>query len=159
MRGRIDISQGLWPAWWTLGIAGQWPSNGEIDIMEYYNNKLLFNIACGTATPYKAEWYSKTIHIDSLGGKKWSSQFHIWRMDWDENSITLYLDDLLMNKVELSKLVNKDGSNINPFNQPHYILLNLAIGSMNGGDPANTRFPNRFEVDYVRVYQEAMNIK
>lgn len=48
MRGRIDISAGLWPAWWTLGVAGQWPSNGEIDIMEYYKNKLLANIACGT---------------------------------------------------------------------------------------------------------------
>jgi beta-glucanase (GH16 family) len=154
MRGRIDISSGLWPAWWTLGIAGQWPSNGEIDIMEYYNNKLLFNIACGTATPYKAEWYSNTISIDSLGGKKWSSQFHIWRMDWDEIAIALYLDDMLMNKVELNKLINKDGSDINPFKQPHYMLLNLAIGGMNGGDPANTNFPNRFEIDYVRVYQK-----
>jgi len=153
MRGRIDISAGLWPAWWTLGVAGQWPSNGEIDMMEYYNNKLLFNIACGTATPFKAEWYSKTIPTDSLGGKKWAAKFHIWRMDWDENSIALYLDDLLMNKVELSKLVNKDSSNINPFKQPHYMLLNLAIGGMNGGDPRNTTFPNRFEVDYVRVYQ------
>jgi len=75
-------------------------------------------------------------------------------MDWDENAIELYLDDLLMNKVELSKLVNKDGSNINPFKQPHYMLLDLAMGGMNGGDPSNTKFPNRFEVDYVRVYQK-----
>jgi beta-glucanase (GH16 family) len=49
--------------------------------------------------------------------------------------------------------VNEDGSNINPFNQHHYMLLNLAIGGTQGGDPANTKFPNRFEVDYVRVYQ------
>ena len=154
MRGRIDISKGLWPAWWTLGVTGRWPSNGEIDIMEYYSNKLLFNIACGTATPYKPEWYSNTIPVDSLGGKKWADQFHIWRMDWDENSIALYMDDLLMNKVELSRLVNKDGSKVNPFKQPHYMLLNLAIGGKNGGDPGNTQFPNRFEVDYVRVYQK-----
>ncbi len=40
----------------------------------------------------------------------------------------------------------------NPFRQPHYILLNLALGS-NGGDPENTAFPLRYEVDYVRVYQ------
>ncbi|MBD0374024.1 MAG: glycoside hydrolase family 16 protein, partial [Flavisolibacter sp.] len=153
MRGRIDIGPGLWPAWWTLGVAGQWPANGEIDIMEYYRNKLLANIAC-IGPDKKAEWYSKTIPVDSLGGEAWAATFHIWRMDWDENSIALYMDDLLMNKVELSKLVNKDGSNINPFKQPHYLLLNLAMGGTNGGDTGNTKFPNRFEVDYVRVYQK-----
>lgn len=153
MRGRIDIGPGLWPAWWTLGVAGQWPANGEIDIMEYYRNKLLANIAC-IGPDKKAEWYSKTIPVDSLGGEAWAATFHIWRMDWDENSIALYMDDLLMNKVELSKLVNKDGSNINPFKQPHYMLLNLAMGGTNGGDTGNTKFPNRFEVDYVRVYQK-----
>jgi beta-glucanase (GH16 family) len=154
MRGKIDISAGLWPAWWTLGINGRWPSNGEIDIMEYYRSKLLANVACGTATQYKAEWHSNTFSIDSLGGKKWAEAFHTWRMDWDEHSIALYMDDQLLNKVELEKLVNKDGKNVNPFKQPHYMLLNLAIGGQNGGDPTNTKFPNRFEVDYVRVYQK-----
>lgn len=154
MRGRIDISPGLWPAWWTLGVNGRWPANGEIDIMEYYRGKVLANIACGTGTPFKAEWYSKTVPADSLGGKEWAAKFHVWRMDWDENAIALYMDDTLLNKVELSKLVNKDGSNINPFKQPHYMLLNLAIGGDNGGNPANTIFPNRYEVDYVRVYQK-----
>lgn len=154
LRARINTSEGLWPAWWTLGIKGQWPSNGEIDIMEFYQHKLLANIACATAVPFKPEWFTKTKSIDSFGDKKWSSKFHTWRMDWDENSIALYVDDMEMNKVELSKLVNKDGTNSNPFNQPHYMLLNLAIGGDNGGDPSQTKFPNRFEIDYVRVYQK-----
>ena len=153
MRGKIDISSGLWPAWWTLGVSGGWPANGEIDIMEYYRKKLLFNVAC-LGSDRKAEWYSNTYSTDSLGGKTWASSFHIWRMDWDENAISLFLDDQLMNKVELSKVVNKDGSGRNPFKQPHYMLLNLAIGGMNGGDPSNTNFPRKFEVDYVRVYQK-----
>ena len=63
-------------------------------------------------------------------------------------------DDVLVNNVALSELLNQDGSNINPFKQPHYMLVNLAIGGTQGGDPANTKFPNRFEVDYVRVYQK-----
>jgi hypothetical protein len=50
----------------------------------------------------------------------------------------------------LRDTVNPDG--FNPFLQPHYILLNLALGA-NGGDPAKTRFPMKYEVDYVRVYQ------
>jgi beta-glucanase (GH16 family) len=153
MRGKIDISSGLWPAWWTLGVSGSWPANGEIDIMEYYRKKLLANIAC-IGSNRRAEWYSKTFDIDSLGGKAWASKFHVWRMDWDENAIALFVDDVLLNKVELNKLVNKNGSNINPFRQPHYMLLNLAMGGMNGGEFGDTKFPNRFEVDYVRVYQK-----
>jgi beta-glucanase (GH16 family) len=157
MRGKIDISAGLWPAWWTLGKKGNWPANGEIDIMEYYRKMLLANVACMGADR-KAEWYDARFSIDSLGGSKWSSQFHTWRMDWDEEGISLYLDDKLLNSVPLSKCLNKDGTGISPFKQPHYMLLNLAMGGMNGGDLADTRFPNRFEVDYVRVYQKSAGV-
>ena len=153
MRAKIDISSGLWPAWWTLGRTQPWPSNGEIDIMEYYRGKLLANIAC-MGLERKPEWFSNTFSIDSIGGLDWAKDFHIWRMDWDETQISLYLDDQLLNKVALEKLMNKDGSSFEPFKQPHYLLLNLAIGGQNGGDPSTTQFPKRFEVDYVRVYQK-----
>ncbi|GAB3026287.1 glycoside hydrolase family 16 protein [Spirosoma pulveris] len=153
MRGRIDARAGLWPAFWTLGVAGEWPSNGEIDIMEYYKEKLLANVAWGTDKRWTAEWRSKTKTVASFSDPDWSKKFHVWRMDWTEESIKLYVDDLLLNTVSLTETVNKDGSGINPFHQPHYILLNLAIGGDNGGDPASTPFPTRYEVDYVRVYQ------
>lgn len=153
MRARIDIRNGLWPAWWTLGVDKGWPGNGEIDIMEYYRGKLLANIAC-LGRDQRAEWFSNRFNIDSLGGAKWASGFHVWRMDWDAASIALYCDDVLLNKVALSDLDNKDGSGFNPFRQPHYMLLNLALGGDNGGDVSNTPFPNRFEIDYVRVYQK-----
>lgn len=154
MRGKIGIGGGLWPAWWTLGVAGQWPRNGEIDIMEYYSGKLLANIATGTATPYKAEWYSNTFSMDSLGGQAWASQFHEWRMDWDTAAISLYVDDQLLNRTSLDKLVNKDGSGSNPFHQPHYMLLNLAMGGMNGGVIDDKILPSQLLIDYVRVYQK-----
>ena len=54
----------------------------------------------------------------------------------------------------MKDLSNRDAEKLNPFKQPHYILLNLAIGGDNGGDPSLTKFPKRFEVDYVRVYQK-----
>lgn len=154
MRGKIDISSGLWPAWWTLGVAGQWPSNGEIDIMEYYRKMLLANIAIGTNQRFKAQWYSNTKNIDEMGGTVWASKFHTWRMDWDEEAIALYVDDTLLNRVEMSKLNNRDNAGLNPFKQPHYMLLNLAMGGQNGGEIGDTAFPNRFEIDYVRVYQK-----
>lgn len=154
MRARIDTAAGLWPAFWTLGVAGQWPSNGEIDIMEYYRGKLLANIACGTNTAYKAKWYSTSTAIGDFKDKHWSKKFHIWRMDWDSTAISLLVDDRLLNRVPLKDLVNQDGTGINPFKQPHYMLVNLALGGDNGGDPNSTTFPRRYEIDYIRVYQQ-----
>ena len=153
MRGRIDISSGLWPAFWTLGENGKWPANGEIDIMEYYRGKLLANIA-SLGADNKPKWFSQTKSTAELGGQQWASKFHVWRMDWDSEAISLYVDDVLLNRTSLSQLENEDGSCVNPFRQRHYILLNLAMGGLNGGDLNHTRFPNRMEVDYVRVYQK-----
>jgi beta-glucanase (GH16 family) len=150
MRGKIDVSKGMWPAWWMLGINKPWPSNGEIDIMEYYRDSLLANIASGTAIPYKAYWYSRKKPVDAA----WAAQFHLWRMDWDSTAIALYVDDALMLKVPVNDLMNKDGSGFNPFKQPQYMLFDFAIGGMNGGDPSQTTFPKTFQVDYVRVYQK-----
>jgi len=149
MRAKIDVSKGMWPAWWMLGISKPWPANGEIDIMEYYRGKLLANIAC-LDTDHTTKWFSNIAPVDTL----WASNFHTWKMDWDSASIALYVDDSLMNKTPLDSLLNKDGSGFNPFRQPEYMLLNLAIGGTNGGDPSETAFPRKFEVDYIRVYQK-----
>lgn len=153
MSAKIDISAGLWPAFWTLGLNGRWPANGEIDIMEYYRGKLLANIA-SMGKNGKAKWFSNTKSTDSLGGKKWAAQFHTWRMDWDEEAISLFVDDVLLNKTLLSQLENENGTPFHPFKQKHYILFDLALGGMNGGDLKDTSFPNRMEVEYVRVYQK-----
>ena len=152
MRGRIDTRTGMWPAWWTLGVSGEWPSNGEIDIMEFYRGNVLANVACGTSTRYQAKWDSVSKPVSSFNDPMWSSKFHIWRMDWDDTKIDLYLDDALMNTTNLADMLNPNG--MSPFRQAEYMILNLAIGGQNGGDPANTTFPARFEVDYVRVFQK-----
>lgn len=153
MRGRIDTRAGLWPAFWSLGVAGEWPSNGEVDIMEYYRGMLLANVAWGTAERFKANWSTVKKPVADFDDPEWATKFHVWRMDWDEKQIVLYLDDVALNTVDLTKTVNEDAEKKNPLHQPHFLLLNLAIGGDNGGDPANTPFPSRFEVDYVRVYQ------
>jgi beta-glucanase (GH16 family) len=153
MRGRIDTRAGLWPAFWTLGTSGDWPHNGEIDIMEFYRGILLANVAWGGAKRFEAIWADTRKPIDSFKDPDWSKAFHVWRMDWDERAIVLSVDGQQLNEVPLSRTVNQDGTAVNPFHQPQYLLLNLAIGGTQGGDPSQTTFPARFEVDYVRVYQ------
>ena len=141
IRARIDTACGSWPAIWTLGVSGGWPSGGEIDIMEFYRVNgvptILANFAWGTEKRSVAKWDDLKMPLTEIAGndKQWASKFHIWRMDWDKDSIKLYLDNHLMNSVSVSETINPDG--FNPFLQPHYILLNLAIGA-NGGDPSKS---------------------
>jgi beta-glucanase (GH16 family) len=156
IRARIDTSMGSWPAIWTLGIKGQWPSNGEIDIMEFYRIQnvptILANVAWGSKERWKAVWDNAKPPLSDFTGNDpdWVKKFHVWRMDWDEDSINLYIDEILINTTSLKQTINPDG--FNPFKQPHYLLLNLALGA-NGGDPSKAKFPIRYEIDFVRVYQ------
>jgi beta-glucanase (GH16 family) len=158
IRAKIDTAIGSWPAIWTLGTNNSWPSNGEIDLMEFYRvdnvPNILANVAWGTSKQYMGKWHTEKIPFSNFTVKDpgWAKKFHIWRMDWTSESIQLYMDDVLLNKTLLSETINPDGSN--PFTKPQYLLLNLAIGG-NGGDPAKTIFPIRYEVDYVRIYQKA----
>jgi beta-glucanase (GH16 family) len=157
VRAKIDTSLGAWPAIWTLGTKGEWPNNGEVDIMEFYRVQqqpaILANVAWGTATRFKAKWHTE---IHPLGrflenDADWPNKFHVWRMDWSKEAINLYIDDVLLNTTMLSETLNDNGTN--PFLQPHYLLLNLAMGG-NGGNPSGMQHPITYQVDYVRVYQQ-----
>jgi beta-glucanase (GH16 family) len=154
VRARIDTAMGSWPAIWTLGVSKPWPSNGEVDIMEFYRVKgvptILANVAWGTDKPYTAKWDEQKISLEKFlaSDKDWVKKFHIWRMDWNKDAINLYLDDELLNTTSLTETTNADGSN--GFLQEHYLLLNLALGG-NGGKPAANLI--KYEVDYVRIYK------
>lgn len=149
VRAKFGAKSGLWPAIWTLGAERPWPQCGEIDLFEYYDRSFLANTVYG---PGSGVWDAAKIPYDEFtkGDPTWDRRFHTWRMDWDERAIRLYLDDRLLNETDVREVRNPDGSR--PFHSPHYLLLNLAIGS-NGGDPSGTEFPTRFEIDWVRVSQ------
>lgn len=157
IRARIDTAHGAWPAIWTLGATREWPSNGEIDIMEFYRIKdvptILANFCWGTEKRFSGKWddLKKPLTDFTATDPDWTRKFHIWRMDWNTESIKIFLDDQLLNEVQIGETVNPDG--FNPFLQPHYLLLNLALGG-NGGDPSKSVFPIKYEIDWVRVYQK-----
>jgi beta-glucanase (GH16 family) len=148
MRARIDTRQGAWPAFWILGSGTAWPQSGEVDIMEYYANKVLANVC--TPSGSNCNWDSTNQSLSSLGSS-WSSAFHVWAMEWDAQKIDLYLDDKLVNTYNVS---TAGSGSSNPYSsKTFYVLVNLALGGTNGGDPSSTTFPITYEVDYVRVYQ------
>ncbi len=165
IRAKIPTATGAWPAIWLLGNKWEWPQNGEIDIMEYYikNGKpsILANACWGSDQRWNAVWDSEVIPFTHFTDKdpEWADKFHVWRMDWDEHYIRIYLDDELLNEIDLSKTQNGGygGNRENPFANrvpgfKHYLLLNLALGG-NGGEPDISQFPLRYYIDYVRVYQ------
>jgi beta-glucanase (GH16 family) len=160
VRAKIPVASGSWPAIWTLGTSMQWPSCGEVDVMEFYRINgvphILANAAWGSDQRWNAVWNSKRIPFTHFTERdaQWADKFHIWRMDWDEKVMKLYLDDELLNTIDLTKTINgRLGRGANPFQQPHYILINLALGGDNGGTIDDSAFPLRYEIDYVRIYQ------
>ena len=165
IRAKIPVASGAWPAFWLQGNKWEWPNNGEIDILEYYikdgQPSILANACRGSSERWKGVWDSAVIPFTHFTEKDpyWADKFHIWRMDWDKAFIRIYLDDELLNEIDLSKTQNQgyDGNTENPFTNDvsgfkYYLLLNLAIGS-NGGEPDDSQFPLRYYIDFVRVYQ------
>lgn len=159
VKARIPVAGGAWPAIWTLGKKMEWPSCGEIDIMEYYRidgvPHILANAAWGNEKRFDAVWNTIRTPFKHFTDKDpdWASKFHTWRMDWDEEAIRIYLDDELLNEILMSDVKNGSiGNYENPFTKPQYILLNLALGGDNGGTIDDSALPMRYEIDYVRCY-------
>ena len=182
---KLPCLTGTWPAIWFLGqndeakkeivngkeqtVDYSWPNNGEIDVLEFYQTgsprraHILANACWGGAkSKWDATWNSKRIpYAEHFLAKdpEWASKFHLWRMDWDEEAIRIYLDGELLNEIKLETTVNPQRSwfrkgDYNPFKQPQYMLLNMALGGDNGGSLANLPDKTRYEIDYVRVYQK-----
>jgi beta-glucanase (GH16 family) len=156
VRAKIVAQEGLWPAIWFMGQDGKWPSNGEIDLMEYYLGMILANAAWGGDYPAKPIWDATRTPLSHFNDAKWDEKFHVWRMDWDADAIKLYVDDELLNQIDIVNTVNPEGTSPqHPFLQPHYLILNLAIGGQQGGNPVDIVFPSPYIIDYVRVYQKS----
>ena len=154
VRAKVTNFMGTWPAIWTLGTECEWPSNGEVDVMENYGGNILANFAWGTDTRWSPNWDSSHWPVEDMG-EGWVDAFHIWELDWTEDAMTILLDGTILNTVDLNDTVNGSAAcaGQNPFRQPHYLLLNLALGGSAGGSVDELSFPTRYVVDYVRWYQ------
>lgn len=152
-RIKIPAGQGIWPAFWMLGndidTAG-WPGCGEIDIMENVGREP--SVVHGTI---HGPGYSGK---DSIGasytlkdGARFADEFHVFAVEWEPAEIRWYVDGELYQTRTAGDL--PQGARW-VFDHPFFIILNVAVGGTWPGDPdSTTRFPQRMEVDYVRVYK------
>ena len=151
-RIKLPATNGFVPAFWMLpaeNIYGWWPKSGEIDIMEQPSNEVS-NIY-GTI---HSETYNSITGTGSVGGvtvvPDAQSEFHVYAVEWNANRIDFYVDA----QNYFSFINNSGGSATWPFDEPFYIILNLAVGGGWVGNPDSTTvFPAIMEVDWVRVYQ------
>lgn len=127
---------------------GGWPRSGEIDIMEHvgYDQGVLW----GTVHTQSFNHIKGTQKGDSTLVKDISEAFHVYAIEWREERIDWYLDNMKYHSFENTG----NGSDDWPFDHPFYLIFNIAIGGGWGGQQgiANDIFPNRMEIDYVRVY-------
>jgi len=150
MRAKIPVDKGAWPAFWLRGAATSdvpWPSDGEIDVCEYYKDTVLANFVHGDKDN-KPVWNSARFAVT----QEWADQFHVWAMEWEKEEIRLIVDGQVVNKLKISD-ADVPGQT-NPWREfKVYMILNLAIGGDNGGNPSHTDFPVRYQVDYVSFYE------
>jgi|HubBroStandDraft_1064217.scaffolds.fasta_scaffold03677_6 uncharacterized protein (TIGR03437 family) len=158
-RIKLPFGQGVWPAFWMLGEdieTVSWPECGELDIMENFgtfNNNASINNGTAHGPGYSGG-SGITAAITLPFGETVYDDYHIYALEWSQNSIQFFVDGVVYNTVTPSVIPAGDQW---VFNAPFFILLNLAIGGPStflGTPDPNTPFPNQqLVVDYVRVYQ------
>lgn len=154
VRAKLPQGRGMWPAIWMLGtIRGDvgWPECGEIDIMEYVG--------------YRPHTIHANIHTKRynhvLGTGKGSKiriekpyeDFHLYWIQWTPEKIDFFVDDQKYFTYENEGTGNAAW----PYDKPHYLILNIAVGGSWGGQKGidDEIFPQQMQIDYVRVYQRA----
>jgi beta-glucanase (GH16 family) len=154
-RIQLPYGKGIWPAFWLLGNdcdQNAWPQCGEIDIMEYLGDAPTVVFGSVHGPGYSAgESIGKNYEIQN---DRFDNGFHVFGIEWGPTYINYYVDgDLYQTITPETVSEETDGAGEWVFNRPFYIILNIAVGGNLPGPPnAETVFPQRMYVDYVRVY-------
>lgn len=151
-RAKLPSGRGTWPAFWTLGNnMGEvgWPACGEIDILEYVGHDpgvVHANVHTRGFNHARGNGRGARVTVSDA-----ETAFHVYAVEWTPQRLDFFVDERKYFTLE------NDGTGVDswPFDAPQYLIVNLAIGGAWGGqqgvDPGI--FPQRFTIDYVRVYQ------
>ena len=170
-RAKLPTGKGIWPALWMLpqdSKYGGWAASGEIDVVEARGQeptKVLGTIHFGGRWPINTE-ASKDYVLPKKGS---IADFHVYAVEWEPGEIRWYVDGERFSTQSFWWSTSKaDGgkgakpakeADLNPwpapFDQPFYIVMNVAVGGKFLGNPdRTTSFPAEMLVDYVRVYEK-----
>jgi beta-glucanase (GH16 family) len=156
--GRIEVKaklprgKGMWPAIWMLPTEkteADWPHNGEIDIMEFVG--YMPDSVFGTVHTGAYNHVQGTQKTKGVARKDLSKAFHVYAIEWTPEEIRFFVDKELYSTFKNEHKSYEEW----PFDAPFHLLLNIAVGGNWGGKYGvdNRIFPQRMEIDYVRVYQ------
>ena len=120
-RMKLPAGSGFWPAFWLLG-GGDWPATGEVDIME--------NVG-------EPDWTSVALHGPGYSGDtplfnrlylardNDVTHWHVYTVDWRPDTLLFFVDDALVYRLTRPMVENYGRWS---FDNPKYIILNLALG-------------------------------
>ncbi len=160
-RVKVPKGQGYLPAFWLMAndenVYGQWPRCGEIDCMEVMGQDT--SKAYGTIHFGNPHSESQGTYVTDEDEPDFSDDFHTFSCEWEPGRIRWYVDGKLFHEESDWYSTTEGQGTLTypaPFDQPFYIILNLAVGGNWVGNPDDsTSFENNpYEVDYVRVYQK-----
>lgn len=174
-RARVPAGQGTWPAVWMMpqdNAYGAWPRSGEIDILEAVN----IGAPCETCEGGRENRTISALHFGDFapanrfvdhrnplsGAGLPSDDFHVYAVEWGEGLIRFLVDDRVHLTVRADQwstaAPNASGRPAAPFDQPFYVMANLAVGGRlaeenNAKGLAAKSFPAQFAIDWIRVYR------
>jgi len=152
VRAKLPTGRGMWPAIWMLGTNRDelgWPACGEIDIME--NVGFDPNTICANIHTKAYNHVKRTNKGSKITCAKPSEAYHVYAIEWYEDRIDFFLDD-----QKYFTFTNEGtGNDVWPYDKPHYLILNAAIGGSWGGQKGidDAIFPQKYCIDYVRVFK------
>lgn len=155
-----DLGNGLWPAFWTLGNNYSdvgWPDCGEIDVMEMGSGGAIAAGVVNRRVGSTAHWEYNGGHVyyglDKDRPSGLDGSFHVFRLEWTPTAIKTYIDDVWIWTMNIAAA---GASDLEEFHEPHFFILNLAVGGQytgiydSGGITAP--FPAEYKIDYIRLY-------
>ena len=158
-RVKVPEGQGFLPAFWMMptdeNLYGQWPRCGEIDIMEVLGN----NTDTSYGTIHYGNPHSESQGSYTLDEGAFSEEYHVFDVEWEPGKISWYVDGKLIHTEDNWYSATEGQGEITypaPFDQPFYIILNLAVGGNWPGNPDDTTDieNSAYYIDYVKVYQK-----
>lgn len=157
-RVKLPKGKGSWPAVWMLSdsikTGTPWPNCGEIDIIEHtgnHENRLLFSLHSERHNHRRSDTLKYTKIHEQLGV---TEEFHDYAMEWTAEYFEFYVDGKSICRFNKTDDVEDQTEASWPFDQPFYLILNIAVGGGLGGAVDESMLPYVMEVDYVRVYQK-----